>query len=115
MDIVSVAACLIEVALTVVPNRAVWMPFSSTSCCRHRCMNRRPSKSRPSVAGAGKQAIIHTGDGGDTAARLIARAAFSGRITLDDEWYMGPGGKNSSPLVGRALTTINMRSREFML
>jgi len=75
-------------------------------------MNRRPSKSRPSVAGAGKQAIIHTGD---TAARLIARAAFSGRITLDDEWYMGPGGKNSSPLVGRALTTINMRSREFML
>ena len=78
-------------------------------------MNRRPSKSRPSVAGAGKQAIIHTGDGGDTAARLIARAAFSGRITLDDEWYMGPGGKNSSPLVGRALTTINMRSREFML
>jgi hypothetical protein len=28
-----------------------------------------------------------------TSAKVIARASFPGRITLDEDWYMGPGGK----------------------
>jgi hypothetical protein len=37
-----------------------------------------------------------------------------GRIPLDYEWYMGPGGKSSSPLAASKLITINRRFRASM-
>jgi hypothetical protein len=37
-----------------------------------------------------------------------------GRIPLDYEWYMGPGGKSSSPLAASQLITINRRFRASM-
>jgi hypothetical protein len=37
---------------------------------------------------------------------------LSGRITLDDEWYMGQSGKSWSPLAASRLTMINRPSRD---
>jgi hypothetical protein len=36
-----------------------------------------------------------------------------GMITLDDEWYMGPGERSSSPSAASRLIMINRPSREF--
>jgi hypothetical protein len=42
------------------------------------------------------------------------KGKLPGRITLDDEWYMGPSGKSSSRLAISRLITINRPSRGFM-